>query len=117
MRLGACIERTCILAFLQKQGNHVIDLHALGAFRNEDLAEAALIHRLYLHGRFVGFDLCDDIAGFYVVTFFFQPAGDIAFGHGRRQRGHQDFDGHRECLPSGLVTCLFSRRDDGFGLR
>ena len=55
----------------------------------------ALVDRLDLHGRLVGLDLGDDIAGLDAAPFGDQPLGELALFHGRRQGGHQDLGGHR----------------------
>ena len=46
-----------------------VHLHVLGALRHEDLAELAVVDRLDLHGRLVGLDLGDDVAGAHAVAF------------------------------------------------
>ena len=51
------------LAGVDHDGDRVVDLHALGAVGDEDLAENALVNRFDLHGGLVGFDFRDDIAG------------------------------------------------------
>ena len=61
--------------------------------RDQDLAERALVDRLDLHGRLVGLDLGDDVAGLTVSPSFLSH-GEVALGHGRRQRRHQDLDRH-----------------------
>ena len=44
-------------------GDGCIDLHALGAGRDEDRVHHPLVDRLDLHGRLVGLDLGDHVAG------------------------------------------------------
>ena len=58
------------------------------------LAHDALVHRLHFHSRLIGLDLSDDVAGLDGVADLLVPLGEIALGHGRRERGHQDLDGH-----------------------
>jgi hypothetical protein len=50
-------------AFAGEDGDHGIDLDALGASRDDDLADLALIDSFNFHRRLVGLDLGDDIAG------------------------------------------------------
>src|SRR5262249_19325213 len=57
--------------------------------------ERALVDRLELHRRLVGFDLGEDVAGLHGVALALQPFGDLALGHGRREGRHQHFDRHR----------------------
>ena len=86
------LERGGVLAFFQKQRDRRVDRHALGAVGDQDLAERPLLDRLDLHGRLVGLDLGDDVAGGHLIAFLLQPPGKVAFGHGRRQRRHPDLD-------------------------
>ena len=65
-----------------------------GAFRDQDLAERALIGRLDLHRRLVGLDLGDDVARLDRLAFLLQPFRKVALLHGGRQRGHQHLNGH-----------------------
>ncbi len=58
------------------------------------LPSGALVDRLDLHGRLVGLDLGDHVAGLDGVALLLQPLGEVALLHGRRERGHQDFDRH-----------------------
>ena len=71
-----------------------VDLHPLRAFRHQDLLDHALIDGLHLHGRLVGLDLGDHVAGLDLVAGLHVPLGERAFLHGRRQRGHEDV-GHQ----------------------
>ena len=57
------------------------------------LAERALVDGLDLHGRLVGLDLGDDVAGLDRVAFLLQPFGELALLHRRRERGHQNLIG------------------------
>ena len=96
LRRGAAlgVERALVLALLEQQGDRLVDLHALGAAGDQDLAERALVDRLDLHGRLVGLDLGDDVAGLDRVALVLEPLGEVALGHGRRQGRHQDLDRH-----------------------
>ena len=71
-----------------------VDLHALGAFGDQQLRHLALVDRLHLHGGLVGLDLGDDVAGLDGLAFLDQPLGELALLHGGRQRGHQDLGRH-----------------------
>ena len=68
----------------------VLTLTAFGPFRNQDGLDHALVHRLHLHGRLVGLDLGDDVAGLHRVSHLHQPLGQSALLHGRRQSRHQN---------------------------
>ena len=93
-RGGEFFERRRVFALLEQEGDRLVDLDALRAIRDDDLADAALIDRLVFHRRLVGLDLGDDVAGVHLVALFLEPAGEIALGHRRRQRRHPDFDRH-----------------------
>jgi hypothetical protein len=94
-------ERRVVLAFFEQHRDRLVDLDALRALRNNDFPDAALVDRLVFHCRLVGLDLGDDVAGMDLVALFLEPAGEIAFGHRRRQRRHADLDGH-ELSPANL---------------
>ena len=79
-----------------EHGDHVVDRHILRALGHEDLGDRALVDRLDLHGRLVGLDLGDDVAGLDLVAFLLQPLGEVALLHRRRKSGHQDVDGHAD---------------------
>ena len=81
-------------AILQQDRDHRADLHAVGALRDDDLADRALVDRLELHRRLVGLDLGHDVAGLDRVAFLDQPLGQRALLHRRGQRGHLDLDRH-----------------------
>jgi hypothetical protein len=78
------------VAVFQQHGNGRVHRHIVGAFLNQDLADLAFIDGFDFHGRLVGLDLGDDIAGADIVTFLDQPFGQVALLHGGRQGGHQD---------------------------
>jgi hypothetical protein len=78
---GAGAARGAAARFLAlggDDGDRRVDLHVLGAVGDEDLAEDALVDRLDLHGRLVGLDLGDDVAGLDRVAFLLQPFGERA---------------------------------------
>ena len=58
-----CGDGAGILAVGQKHGDRGVDRDIVGAFRDHDLAEPSLVDGLDFHGRLVGLDLGDDIAG------------------------------------------------------
>ena len=86
--------RLHVLAFLRHHGDELIDGDVVGAFRHHDLGHDAVIDGLVFHGRLVGLDLGDHIAGLDRVALFLEPLGEIALLHGGRQRRHEDVDGH-----------------------
>ena len=88
------VESRCILALLQDQADDRIYSHPLGAGWHHDPAEGALVGRLHLHRRLVGFDLAQDIAGSDLIPLALEPARDIALGHRRREGRHQNLDWH-----------------------
>ena len=64
-------RRSGILAFPRDHCDRRIDRDIVGAIRHEDFRKGAVVDRLDLHGRLVGFDLGEDIARAHRVTFFF----------------------------------------------
>ncbi|SPU46072.1 Uncharacterised protein [Brevundimonas diminuta] len=74
-------------------GDRGVDLHALGAFRHQNLQHFALIDGFDFHRRLVGLDLGDDVARRDGVADLDVPFGQDALFHRRRQGGHQDI-GH-----------------------
>ena len=83
-----------VLALGKDHRDRRIDRDVVGAFRHQDFAERAFVDGLDFHGRLVGLDLGDDVAGFDRVAFLLQPLGEVALLHRGRQRGHQHFDRH-----------------------
>ena len=83
-----------------------IDRNVLGALGHQDLAELAVLGRLDLHGRLVGLDLGDEIAGAHLVALAHQPFGELALLHGGRKRGHENFGWHQSCEPAQAVTSV-----------
>ena len=75
-------------------GDRGVDGDAFGAFFDQDLAEDAFVDGFDFHGGFVGLDLGDDVARFDLIAGFLEPFGELALGHGGRQSGHQNLDGH-----------------------
>jgi hypothetical protein len=86
---------TGLLALGQQRGDGRIDLHALGAFGNEYLADNAFIDGLEFHRGLVGFDLGQEGAGLDDVAFLDQPFGQLALLHGGRQGGHENLGAHQ----------------------
>ena len=86
-----------VLAITGQHRDHLIDRHIGGAFRHQNLRQRALVDRFHFHGRLVGLDLGDHVAGLDRVAFLLEPLGEIALLHRRRQRGHSDVDRHGCC--------------------
>jgi hypothetical protein len=93
MRFVVILARL-VLALAENQRDRRIDGDVLGALRNEDAAERALVDRLDLHGRLVGLDLRENVARLDAVAFLLGPFGELADFHRRRQRRHQNLDRH-----------------------
>ena len=83
-----------ILALAGDQRDELVHRHVGRAFRHHDLGEDAFVDGLDFHGRLVGLDLGDHVAGLDRVALLLQPLGEVALLHGGRQGGHQDIDGH-----------------------
>ncbi len=75
-------------------GDQAVDLHAFGPFRDDDLGDDALVDGFHFHGRLVGLDLGDHLAGLDLVADLDVPLGQVALFHGRREGGHEDIDAH-----------------------
>ena len=86
--------RVNALAFAGHDRDRRADLHAVGAFRNKDFRDLALVDRFELHRRLVGLDLGEDVAGLHVVAFLDEPFGKRALLHRGGKRGHLEFDRH-----------------------
>ena len=71
------------------------DLHIVGALGDRDRGDRALVDRLELHGRLVGFDLGEDVPRLDAVAFLDQPFGERPLFHRRGERGHLDLDRHQ----------------------
>ena len=91
------LDRRRVLAVRQDHRDRRVDRDVGGAFGDQDLAERALVDRLDLHGRLVGLDLGDDVAGLDRVALVLEPLGEVALLHRGRQRGHENFDRHVTC--------------------
>jgi hypothetical protein len=61
-RLGA--GASAASPVLRQPGDHGVHLHIFGALVHQDLGHHAFVHGLDFHGRLVGLDLGNDIAGF-----------------------------------------------------
>lgn len=61
---------------------------------DQQLADHAFIHGFHFHGRLVGLDLGNHVAGGDLVAFLFKPLGKRAFLHGRGKGGHKNFYRH-----------------------
>jgi len=81
-------------AIAQQHGDGAVDLHPLGSFGHQDFADRPFVDGLEFHGRLVGFDLGQKVAGMDRIPFLDQPFGERAVLHRGGQGGHQDFDGH-----------------------
>ena len=80
--------------FSEQNRDNRVDLDVLGTFRNDDLADLAFVDSFHFHGRLVGFDLGNDVAGGDGVAFLDVPFGELALFHGGRERRHGDVDAH-----------------------
>ena len=90
-----------------------VDLDALGPFRNGEAGDDAFVHRLDFHGRLVGLDLGDHIAGADAVALRDEPLGERSFRHGRRQCRHGHGDGHCVTPPEGYRYAIRKVRAPG----
>ncbi len=106
-----------VLIFTKQHSDGLVHLHTFDAFWHQNLADAALIHRLEFHRRLVGLDLGEDVAGMDFVAFLHQPLGELALLHRGRQRWHKNVGRHQlgsscasslacssQCLPSNSVV-------------
>ena len=76
MRLRCLCDATAVdvLALARDHADDIVDRHIGGAFRHDDLGEHAFIDGFDFHGRLVGLDLGDHIAGLDRVALLLQPA-------------------------------------------
>jgi hypothetical protein len=88
--------RLHVLAVAGQHRDDVVDRNVGRALGHQDLRDRALVDRLDLHGRLVGLDLRDDVAGLDLVALLLEPLGKIALLHRGRQRRHQNVDWHRQ---------------------
>ena len=109
--LGAGLDVGGLLALAQDHRDRRVDRHVLGAFGDQNLADRALVDRLDLHGRLVGLDLGDYVAGLDRVALALEPLGEIALLHRGRQRGHQHFNGHGRKTFCALCLSMIVVRD------
>ena len=78
-----CAAAPLRLALGDERRDRRVDLHLLGAVLDQQLRHRAFIDRFHLHGRLVGLDLGDDVAGF--------------------DRGCRSLTSHLASLPSSMV--------------
>ena len=71
-------------------GDGRVDLHLLGPLGHQDGLDDAFVDRLDLHGRLVGLDLGDDVAGADDIAGLDEPLGEGPLLHGGREGGHED---------------------------
>ena len=88
------------LALPEQPRDGCVDLHVFRAFSDQDGVDDAFVDGLDLHGRLVGLDLGDDVAGLHRIAGLDQPFGERALLHGRRQRRHEDV-GHAGSFRQG----------------
>ena len=86
--------RLHVLAIAGHDRDNIVDGNVLRAFGHQDFRNRALVDCLDLHGRLVGLDLRDHVAGLDLVALFLEPLGKVALFHRGRQRGHQNVDRH-----------------------
>src|SRR6185437_16023934 len=67
----------------------------LAALGHQNLAELAVLGGFHLHGRLVGLDLGDDIAGAHAIALAHQPFDELSLLHGGRERRHENFAWHQ----------------------
>ena len=88
-------ERVNILTVHEQQRDGPVHRHMLGALGDQDLAELAVIDGFHLHGRLVGLDLGDDVAGAHRIALAHQPFDELPLLHGGRERRHENFGWHQ----------------------
>ncbi|MCY1227703.1 hypothetical protein D9M72_399890 [compost metagenome] len=84
----------CRFAVLQQHGDRRVDLDALGAGGNQELADRAFVDGFDFHRRLVRLDFSDDVAGRHLVSLVLQPFRERAFLHRRGKGGHKNFYWH-----------------------
>lgn len=83
-----CFEQLChVFSSFSEDGQNAVHRSSC-AFFYADMQQHAVLERLKLHRRLVGFDFCQDFTGFNRVTDFFVPLSDDTFCHGVAQLGH-----------------------------
>ncbi len=85
-----------LLALAVQHRDDRADLHVFGPLRHHDPADGAFVDRFEFHRRLVGLDFGDDVSRLDLVAFLDQPLGERALFHRRRERGHLQFDRHRQ---------------------
>jgi hypothetical protein len=98
LRLGLGLvlgSRGRLAAFSLEQSDRLADLHSIGAFGDQDLGDRALVNRLELHCRLVGFDLGKNVAGGHLVALLDQPFGQSPLLHRRREGRHFELERHQ----------------------
>src|SRR5690606_2910153 len=63
------ISRRSLFTVLQENGNNRVHLYVVSAFGNQDLTDLAFIDGFHFHGRLVGFNLRNHVAGGDCVPF------------------------------------------------
>jgi hypothetical protein len=76
------------LALGGKNADRRVHLHTFGTLFDHDLRDRAFVDGLDLHGCLVGLDFADDLTRLHHVADLDVPLGQLALGHGRRERGH-----------------------------
>jgi len=76
------------------------------ALGDDDFGDGAGVKGFEFLGGLVGLDLGDHVAGFDGVSLLFEPARERAVGHGVRELGHGDFDGHGGPFRNVLFGCM-----------
>ena len=100
-----------VLALFGDDGDGRVDGHVLGAVRHENLSQHAFVDRLDFHGRLVGLDLGQHVAGLDRVALLLEPFGELPLFHGRREGGHQNVGRHLRCsIDPGASTVGRLRR-------
>ena len=100
---GGGLDRHGAFTLASDQRDHRAHFHAVGAFRNDDLGDDALVHCLEFHRRLVGLDLREDVAGFHRIAFLDEPLCERTLLHGGRKRRHLQFNRHQYCPTSTSV--------------
>ena len=83
------------LALGRDHADRRVDRDVVGAVGDQDRAQRPLVDRLHLHGRLVGLDLGQHVAGLDRVAVLLDPFGELALLHRGRQRRHQYVGCHR----------------------
>ena len=114
-RTGRLRNRDNLRAFafgIQPQ-DRGIHLDAFRAFGDDEACDDSFLHRLDFHGRLVGLDFGDHVAGTDPVALGDEPFGERPFRHGRRQCRHGHGDWHRVTPPEGRRCAVRRSRAPG----